>query len=100
MLPSDYYRRQCWNTFQVDRFAIEIRAGLEDKFIWSSDFPHAGADWPNSVKTIEKNLIGVPLGEQKMILTDEIAGAPLASMAAEVHAVGSERCAPPAVSIR
>jgi predicted TIM-barrel fold metal-dependent hydrolase len=69
MLPSDYYRRQCWNTFQVDRFAIENRAGVVDKFIWSSDFPHAGADWPNSVKTIEKNLMGVPGGEQKMILT-------------------------------
>jgi predicted TIM-barrel fold metal-dependent hydrolase len=70
MLPSDYYHRQCWNTFQVDRFAVENRAGLEDKFIWSSDFPHAGADWPNSVKNIEKNLAGVPAGEQKMILTD------------------------------
>jgi hypothetical protein len=69
MLPSDYYRRQCWNTFQVDRFAIENRTGVEDKFIWSSDFPHAGADWPNSVKNIEKNLMGVPAHEQKMILT-------------------------------
>ena len=70
MLPSDYYRRQCWNTFQVDRHAIENRAGLEDKFIWSSDFPHAGADWPNSVKNIEKNLMGVPKDEVKKILTD------------------------------
>ena len=70
MLPSDYYRRQCWNTFQVDRHAIENRAGLEDKFIWSSDFPHAGSDWPNSVKNIEKNLMGVPANEQQMILTD------------------------------
>ena len=70
MLPSDYYRRQCWNTFQVDRHAIENRAGLEDKFIWSSDFPHAGADWPNSVKNIEKNLMGVPKDEQQMILTN------------------------------
>ncbi|HEY3942252.1 MAG TPA: amidohydrolase family protein [Acidimicrobiales bacterium] len=70
MLPSDYYRRQCWNTFQVDRAAIENRLGLEDKFIWSSDFPHAGADWPNSVKNIEKNLMGVPASEQKMVLTD------------------------------
>jgi predicted TIM-barrel fold metal-dependent hydrolase len=70
MLPSDYYRRQCWNTFQVDRLAVENRLGLEDKFIWSSDFPHAGNDWPNSVKNIEKNLMGVPHAEQKMILTD------------------------------
>jgi predicted TIM-barrel fold metal-dependent hydrolase len=69
MLPSDYYRRQCWNTFQVDRFAVENRAGIEDRFIWSSDFPHAGADWPNSVKNIEKNLMGVPASDQKMILT-------------------------------
>jgi predicted TIM-barrel fold metal-dependent hydrolase len=70
MLPSDYYRRQCWNTFQVDRFAIENRAGIEDRFIWSSDFPHAGADWPNSVKNIERNLMGVPREEVKLILTD------------------------------
>jgi predicted TIM-barrel fold metal-dependent hydrolase len=70
MLPSDYYRRQCWNTFQVDRFAVENRAGVEDKFIWSSDFPHAGADWPNSVNIIEKNLRGVPRDEQRKILTD------------------------------
>jgi predicted TIM-barrel fold metal-dependent hydrolase len=70
MLPSDYYRRQCWNTFQVDRFAIESRAGIEDKFIWSSDFPHAGADWPNSVKVIEKNMLGVPKDQVRQILTD------------------------------
>ena len=70
MLPSDYYRRQCWNTFQVDRFAVENRAGIEDRIIWSSDFPHAGADWPNSVKNIERNLMGVPRDDARLILTD------------------------------
>jgi predicted TIM-barrel fold metal-dependent hydrolase len=69
MLPSDYYRRQCWNTFQVDRFAIENRRGVENKYIWSSDFPHAGADWPNSVKNIERNLDGVDADTRKLILT-------------------------------
>jgi predicted TIM-barrel fold metal-dependent hydrolase len=36
--------------------------------LWSSDYPHTGADWPNSWKTIEKHFAGVPEEEKHAIL--------------------------------
>ena len=70
MLPSEYYRRQCFNTFQVDRAGILARDGIVENIVWSSDFPHTGADWPNSTVTIEHNLVGVPEDERRLILTE------------------------------
>jgi predicted TIM-barrel fold metal-dependent hydrolase len=70
MLPSDYYKRQCFNTFQVDTVGVRNRQGILDNILWSSDYPHSGADWPNSVVTIERDLAGVPEDERQKILSD------------------------------
>jgi predicted TIM-barrel fold metal-dependent hydrolase len=68
MLPSEYFRRQCFATFQVDTVGVRNRAGMLHNIMWSSDYPHSGADWPNSVVTVERNLAGVPDAERELIV--------------------------------
>jgi predicted TIM-barrel fold metal-dependent hydrolase len=68
MLPSEYFRRQCYASFQVDTVGVRNRAGVLDNIMWSSDYPHSGADWPNSVVTVERNLAGVPEAERERIV--------------------------------
>src|SRR4030095_1704357 len=67
MLPSEYFRRQCYASFQVDTVGVRNRAGMLVNIMWSSDYPHSGADWPTSVLTVERNLAGVPDAERELI---------------------------------
>ena len=69
MLPSDYWRRQCFATFQVDSYGLRNRdmVGVET-ILWSSDYPHSGADWPSSRRTIAEQMRGIPEAEQALIL--------------------------------
>jgi predicted TIM-barrel fold metal-dependent hydrolase len=55
-------------TFQVDTVGIRNRESMLKNIMWSSDYPHSGADWPNSIVTIERNLVGVPTAEREQIL--------------------------------
>jgi predicted TIM-barrel fold metal-dependent hydrolase len=36
--------------------------------MWSSDYPHSGSDWPNSVQVIHADFAGVPADERDLIL--------------------------------
>ena len=36
--------------------------------MWSSDYPHSGADWPNSHKTIDDHFQGVDAADREAIL--------------------------------
>ena len=53
------------------RYAIRNRdlVGLAT-MMWSSDYPHTGADWPNSRTTIDGQMHDVPQNESKMLLHD------------------------------
>jgi predicted TIM-barrel fold metal-dependent hydrolase len=70
MLPSEYFRRQCFSTFQVDSYGVRNRDHMLYNIMWSTDYPHSGADWPNSVVTLERNLVGVPDNERELILRE------------------------------
>ena len=67
--PSEYFDRHCYYSFITDTFGIDNRhsVGLEN-MLWSSDYPHVGADWPNSRRTIEAAFAGVPKAEKDLIL--------------------------------
>jgi predicted TIM-barrel fold metal-dependent hydrolase len=69
MLPSEYWHRQCFATFQLDRYAIRNRdlVGV-NTMMWSSDYPHSGADWPSSRTSIDAQMRGVPEEDQRLIL--------------------------------
>ena len=68
LLPSDYLKRQLFSTFQQDTYGIKNREYMIDNIMWSSDYPHSGADWPNSRVTIANHMRGVPDDEQRKIL--------------------------------
>ena len=69
MLPSEYWFRQCFTTFQLDRYAVRNRdlVGVQT-MMWSSDYPHSGADWPNSRTGIDAQIAGVPESDARKIV--------------------------------
>jgi predicted TIM-barrel fold metal-dependent hydrolase len=71
MLPSEYWYRQCFTTFQLDRYAVRNRdlVGL-GTMMWSSDYPHSGADWPSSRASIDAQMRDVPNDDARMILCE------------------------------
>jgi uncharacterized protein len=69
LLPSEYIERHFHFSYITDTFGIDNRhrIGLE-RILWSSDYPHISADWPNSWRTIEASMSGVPRAERDLIL--------------------------------
>ena len=55
MAPSDYWRRQCWATYQTDPIGVKLIDELgADRVMWGSDFPHPDGIWPDSREYIDK----------------------------------------------
>ena len=61
MKPSDYWRRQCKATFQLDPIGAKLvdDMGVET-LMWGSDYPHADGVWPESSKYIEEQFGHLP----------------------------------------
>ena len=56
MLPSEYIKRQVWHTTLMpdyDWIPLRDKVGI-DRVMWSNDYPHREATWPNSIQTIEE----------------------------------------------
>ncbi|MFI5266207.1 MAG: amidohydrolase family protein, partial [Chloroflexota bacterium] len=61
LLPSEYFKRQIWMTFQDDPYGIRMLPLLyEDKVMWASDYPHPASTWPYSQSVIARQLEGMP----------------------------------------
>jgi predicted TIM-barrel fold metal-dependent hydrolase len=70
LLPSDYFRRQGFATFQEDRagLALAREFNLVDNFLWANDFPHHEGTWPYSAPAIERQMAHLDDGERAKIL--------------------------------
>ncbi len=95
MPPSEYWRRQCYATFQVDPYGISNRerVGIET-IMWSSDYPHAGSDWPYARERIATQMRDVPEEEQQLVLGGNAArfyGLDLSRVAAARSGTGERR---------
>jgi predicted TIM-barrel fold metal-dependent hydrolase len=57
-LPSSYFRRNCFATYQEDtvglRFVEEL--DLVDNMLWANDYPHHEGVWPHSAASIERSM--------------------------------------------
>ncbi len=72
--PSYYFDRNIFTTYITDHYAIINRHSIGlSQIMWSSDFPHGGTDWPNSLKTIDKHMAGVPDDERHALLAGNAA---------------------------
>jgi len=57
-LPSDYFRRQGFVTFQEDDpgIATAEQFDLIGNFLWANDYPHQEGNWPHSAAAIERSM--------------------------------------------
>jgi len=58
LLPSEYFRRQGFSSFQEDRSGLDLarERDLVDNFLWANDFPHHEGSWPYSAQAIERTM--------------------------------------------
>ena len=74
MKPSEYWRRQCYATYQSDPIGIRLLDILgEDNVMWGSDFPHPDGVWPDSQEFIARELGGVSSDTRRKIVCDNAA---------------------------
>jgi uncharacterized protein len=63
LTPSEYFRRNVYCTYISDPIGLNnLRFTGADHFMWSSDYPHGAATWPNSAATVKSEFdeFGVP----------------------------------------
>ncbi|MEW6271865.1 MAG: amidohydrolase family protein [Thermodesulfobacteriota bacterium] len=72
MKPSEYFKRQCWISFDPDestlRFTAESPLVGADRIIWASDYPHPDAKIPGVVGELREAMHGLPASAQERIL--------------------------------
>jgi predicted TIM-barrel fold metal-dependent hydrolase len=61
-LPSTYFRRQCFATFQEDHVGLATieQFDLVDNVLWANDYPHHEGSWPHSAATVEREMAHLP----------------------------------------
>ena len=76
MLPSEYFRRQCWISFDPDESMLAFTANSPlcgaDRIIWASDYPHPDAKFPGVTEELSEALESLTY-EQKRTITSETA---------------------------
>jgi predicted TIM-barrel fold metal-dependent hydrolase len=69
LLPSDFFHRNVWLSFQEDAVGIRLRDVIGvDSMMWGSDYPHSESTFPKSRETLEQILAGVPQDEKAKIV--------------------------------
>jgi predicted TIM-barrel fold metal-dependent hydrolase len=69
MLPSDYFRRQGFATFQDDPIGLETRKWVGiDNLLWGDDYPHHEGTWPRSQEVIERTMADLTEHERQKVL--------------------------------
>jgi predicted TIM-barrel fold metal-dependent hydrolase len=72
MLPSEYFRRQCWISFDPDESMLAFTANSPlcgaDRIIWASDYPHPDAKIPGVVKELKEAVATLPPESQAEVL--------------------------------
>ena len=75
MKPSEYWKRQCFATYQSDPIGLRLLDILgEDNVMWGSDFPHPDGVWPDSKDFINRELANVPMPIKQKITCNNAAG--------------------------
>jgi predicted TIM-barrel fold metal-dependent hydrolase len=74
MLPSEYFRRQCWISFDPDESMLAFTANSPlcgaDRIIWASDYPHPDAKFPGVTEELAQALEGLSDEQQQMITSE------------------------------
>jgi predicted TIM-barrel fold metal-dependent hydrolase len=69
--PSEYFRRQCWISFDADESTIAFTANSplvgSDRIIWASDYPHPDAKFPGTTDELYESLEALTDEQQRQI---------------------------------
>jgi len=75
MPPSEYWKRQCWATYQTDPVGMKLVDQLgADKIMWGSDFPHPDGIWPDSREYVAREMADLPADIRHKIVCGNAAG--------------------------
>jgi predicted TIM-barrel fold metal-dependent hydrolase len=73
-LPSDFFHRNVFCSFQDDALGIRERHDIGiDGLMFGSDYPHTESTFPRSIEIMSKRLADVPSEEQNKIVFDNAA---------------------------
>ena len=69
LLPSEYFRRQCWASFEPEEWNLAACAEWlgADRVLWASDYPHPEYH-PGVVKDVRESIAPLPEESQLRIL--------------------------------
>ena len=69
--PSEYFRRQCYISFDADESTLEFTARSPlvgaDRIVWASDFPHPDAKYPGTTAMVAESVAGLSPADQQAI---------------------------------
>lgn len=69
--PSEYFRRQCWISFDPDESSLAFSANSplcgSERIIWASDYPHPDATFPGVIEELGKAIAGLSASQQARI---------------------------------
>lgn len=67
-MPSEFFRRQCWISFDADESTLAFTARNEivgaDRIVWASDFPHPDAKYPGTTAELSATLAELDPADQ------------------------------------
>ncbi len=74
LAPSEYFRRQCWISFDPDEstLAFTARSPLvgAERIVWASDYPHPDAKFPGVTEELAEAMDGLTDDQQREIAGD------------------------------
>lgn len=74
MLPSEYFRRQCWISFDPDEAMLAFTASSPlcgaDRIIWASDYPHPDAKFPGVTDELTEAIAPLTPEQQRQVTSE------------------------------
>ena len=76
LLPSEYFRRQCWAGFEPEEWNLAACAEWlgTDRVLWASDYPHPEYH-PGVVKELREAIAGLGAADQRRLLGENAVAA-------------------------
>ncbi len=71
LAPSEYFRRQCWISFDPDESTLAFHANSPlcgaERIVWASDYPHPDAKFPGTTAELREAISGLSPEQQARI---------------------------------
>ncbi|MHB8593706.1 MAG: amidohydrolase family protein, partial [Acidimicrobiales bacterium] len=75
--PSEYFRRQCWISFDPDESTLAFTASSPlcgaERIVWASDYPHPDATFPGVTHELAEAVSSLTLEQQRRITGENAA---------------------------